>query len=322
MVMSALVGSLKKWDALWMGPAIGFAFLVIAATCVPNLLRSRNAAEHVDRDKLALQAYVGSNSLEKSDTSAAAVLPPSQPSQNSLLDRKMVRTSSLEMTVKNPLETADKVRAFAESLGGYVESSQISAENASSATMTIRVPAAKLEVAKAELHKYALRVDSEKTDAEDVTKQYVDMDARLRNLRAEETQYLTIMKSATKVQDMLDVSEKLSGVRGEIEQQQAEFTALSKQVETVAITISLRAQAETDVLGFHWRPLYQLKLAAHDALDGLANYASTMAAVLLYLPVVLLWGLTGLLGAFAAWRVLRWAGRVLFGWKPAVVTAR
>lgn len=59
----------------------------------------------------------------------------------------------------------------------------------------------------------AVKVNSEKTDAQDVTKQYVDLEARIRNLRAQEAQYLEIMRSAKKVQDMLDVSEKLSEVR-------------------------------------------------------------------------------------------------------------
>jgi hypothetical protein len=49
---------------------------------------------------------------------------------------------------------------------------------------------------------------------------------------------------------------------GVIEQQQAEFEALSKQVETVAITVSLHSEAKANVFGLHWRPLYELKLPA------------------------------------------------------------
>ena len=168
----------------------------------------------------------------------------------------------------------------------------------------------------------AVRVDSENTDAQDVTRQYVDDDARLHNLRAEEAQYLAIMKSATKVSDMLEVSEKLSNVRGEVEQQQAEFAALSKQVETVAITISLQAEAAADVFGFHWEPAYQLKLAAHDALDSLASYVATMTRVVLFLPVLLVWVATGLIAVWLGWRAARWVRKVVFEAKPASVGAR
>ena len=77
------------------------------------------------------------------------------------------------------------------------------------------------------IRKLGLRVENEKIAAEDVTRQYVDQDASIRNLRAEEAQYLTILKRATTVKDMLAVTENLSEVRGQIEQQQAEFNALS-----------------------------------------------------------------------------------------------
>src|SRR5437899_6448796 len=125
-----------------------------------------------------------------------------------------------------------------------------------------------------------VRVESEQMEAQDVTKQYVDQQAHLRNLRAQEVQYLTILKQAKTVKDTLEVSDKLNGVRGEIEQQQAEFNALSKQVETVALTVSLRAEADAQVFGLHWRPLYQLKLAARQGLDSIADYGVAMASFL------------------------------------------
>src|SRR5690348_17177408 len=103
-------------------------------------------------------------------------------------------------------------------------------------------PAGRFERARAEILKLGLRVENERMEAQDVTRQYVDQAANLRNLRAEEAQYLMILKQSRTVKDTLDVSEKLSAVRGQIEQQQAEFDALSKQIETVAINILLRAE--------------------------------------------------------------------------------
>ena len=230
-------------------------------------------------------------------------------------ERKIIRTGSLEAVVKSPADAAEQIRKLAERLGGYVESAQISSTHgAPTATITIRVPAARFEDAKAEIRKFAMRVESEKTDATDVTKQYVDLQARIHNLRAEEAQYLTIMKSAGKVPDMLEVSEKLSDVRGEIEQQQAEFATLAKQVETVAITVALRSEVEAQVAGLHWRPLYQIKRSLRDSLDGMADYANTMLGVILYLPVVMLWAVTLVTGAAVTWRLLAWGARVFFAY--------
>ena len=119
--------------------------------------------------------------------------------------------------------------------------------------------------------------------------------------------------AAANVKDTLDVGGKLNEIRGAIEERQAEFEALSKQVETVAINITLRAEADAQVFGLHWRPLYQLKIAAREGLDGLADYAASMTAFVFYLPTVLLWLFTILAGAAVGWRIVRWAAKVLFG---------
>lgn len=250
---------------------------------------------------------------------AGSVMPASSidrdalPNANETEDHKMIRTSSLDLIVKNPADTSDKIRRLAENAGGFLVTSDTYGDgNASSALLTIRVPASKFEQVRGEIRKLGLRVESEKLEAQDVTKQYVDQVARMRNLRAQERQYLGILRQAKTVPDTVDVSEKLDEVRGEIEQQQAEFDALSKQVETVAITISLRAEAEAQVFGLHWRPLYELKLAARQGLESIGDYASSMASFLFYLPTVLLWLGTILIGAAIGWRVLRWAGRMLF----------
>jgi hypothetical protein len=240
-----------------------------------------------------------------------------------LADRKLVRTSSIDLLVKTPAESAEKIRSLTEHVGGFLVKSQMNgAQDATSASLTIRVPAARFAEVGAEIRKLGLRVESEQMAAEDVTRQYVDQHARLGNLHAQEAQYLTILKQAKTVKDTLDVSEKLNGVRGEIEQQQAEFEALSKQVETVAITVSLHSEAEANVFGLHWRPLYELKLAVMQALEGLADYSTAMFSFIFYLPAILLWLATIVVGAAVGWKALRLGVRVLFATKkPTQVPA-
>jgi hypothetical protein len=181
------------------------------------------------------------------------------------------------------------------------------------------VPPARFEEARVAIRKLGVRVESDKVQAEDVTRQYVDQEASLRNLKSEEAQYLMILKQAGTVKDMLNVTEKLSEVRGQIEQQQAEFNALSKQVETVALSVSLRTEVEAPVLWLNWRPGYQLKLALHDGLESLANYATVMIGILFYLPATLLWVGTIVVAIFIGWRGVSWVKRRWFGWKDTPV---
>ena len=244
--------------------------------------------------------------------------PPTN-SESAEEDRKLVRTGSMQLVVKSPVEAAENIRQLVERMGGYLESSQVNGTQAmASAFIAIRVPVARFEEVRTEIRKLGLRVDSDQLEAHDVTRDYVDREARLRNLRAQEQQYLAIMKRATTVKDTLEVSEKLNEVRGAIEQQQAEFNALSKQVETVAITVSLNAEADAQVFGLHWRPLLRLKIAARDGLDGVADYLATMTSLVFYLPSILLWLGTILIGAAAGWRILRWAARVFFAFPQQV----
>jgi len=317
--------------------AIGGAVVLLAAwLATPNLMRSRSSADEAVRRVASQQMYEGTRSqdlalhdaapVSLSKTGAvvaeqkAAAPAGSTKAQNATADRKMVRTGSLELIVTSPADAAEQIRLMAESMGGYLEAAQIGGtKEAPTAALTIRVPATRFEDAKAGIRKLAARVENEKTDAQDVTRQYVDMEARLRNLRAEEAQYLAIMKSAYKVDDLIEVSKKMSEVRGEIEQQQAEFQALSKQVETVAITVALRAVADAQVFGLTWRPLYQLKVAVRDGLDAMADYASTMTAILCYVPVILAWSLTILFGGVLGWRLFRWGSRRFVAAQSAVV---
>lgn len=182
-------------------------------------------------------------------------------------DRTTIRNGAMDLVVKSPRDTSEKIRQLATQLGGFLVTSNISGgQDDASASLTIRVPTNRFEDARAEIRKLGLRVEGEKLEAPDVTKQYVDQAARLRNLHAQETQYPGILKQAKTVKDTLEVSEQLNEVRSETEQQQPEFDALSKQVETIALTISLHAEAEAQVFGLHWRPLYQLKLAARQGI--------------------------------------------------------
>ena len=272
---------------------------------IPNLLRSRmslhqfKTASRPDRGRFAgyMEAREGGSGQR---VMALGLIAPSES------DRKMIRTASMDLVVKRPVEIADKIRVLTEQAGGFLVSSETNGgENASSASLTIRVPTGKFEEVRAQIANLGVQIQSEKLEAEDVTKQYVDLSARLRNYRAQETQYLGILKQAKNVKDIVDVSEKLNGVRLEIEQQQAEFDALSKQIETVALTITLRAEADTQVFGLRWRPLYQLKVAARDGLDGVGEYAAAMAAFIFYIPTILLWLATIVFIVVIVWRIFR-----------------
>jgi len=318
------LGEIKK-PRLWIA-AGGAILLVWGAIAFPSMNRATiGTAPQIARTQPAADFYAEMPSKAKPvavpqqvETAGAerSVAAPAAPGADA---RKIIRTSSLEMVVHRPAEAAEQITSLAESLGGYLVSADGGGQNATAGILTIRIPASRFEEARAAIRKLGLRVESEKIDAQDVSRQYVDQEANLRNLRAEEAGYLEILKQAHTVKDMLAVSERLSAVRGQIEQQQAEFNALSRQIETVALTISLRTEAEAQVFGLNWRPGYQLKLAVRDGLESVATYAMAMTTILFYLPATLLWMGTIVMGAIIGWRTVRWVGRRWFGWTEATL---
>ena len=228
--------------------------------------------------------------------------------------RSIVRTASIDMLVQHPAEVAQQITELAEQLGGYLVNANGGGQNATAGSLVVRIPVAQFEQARAEIRKLGLRVESEKFDATDVTQEFVDQEATLRNLRAEEAQYLAILQQAHNVNDLLYVSQKLTEVRGKIEKQEAEFDSMMHQTKTVVIAISLRTEGEERTFAVNWHPLTELKRAAVDGVQEMVNYGVVMATILFNLPALLMWAGTILVSVVFGWRTVQWLRRRWSHW--------
>jgi tetrahydromethanopterin S-methyltransferase subunit G len=145
-----------------------------------------------------------------------------------LADRKIVKTGEITLEVPGVGAAIGDVRAMALSLGGYVSGSRAGGEH-ETATLTVRVPAARFDAALERLHAMDGEVRVEATNEEDVTSAIVDLDARIRNLQASEKQYRVLLGRAEKIDDILAVQSRLDDVRGQIEQLTAQLKQLNGQ---------------------------------------------------------------------------------------------
>ena len=112
--MSILVGSRQKWDKFWVLSVAGFAILILVALSVPNLLRVRGTPEELHRYAAQPETFQRARSLIQSAATTAAPIAASagESPASVTADRKIVRTSSVEMTVASPVEAAEKIRAL------------------------------------------------------------------------------------------------------------------------------------------------------------------------------------------------------------------
>jgi hypothetical protein len=165
------------------------------------------------------------------------------------LDRKIVRTARLELSVESVTGAVAEVEDIAEAAGGWVSQSNVFVDRPSddsgtvrrteTATVTIRVPAEAYRSVVSQLRGVAEEVRSESSEASEVTEEYTDLQARLRNQKATETQLLELLTKAGTIPDILTVQEKVNGVRLEIERVQGRINVLDSLTSMATITVEL-----------------------------------------------------------------------------------
>ena len=153
---------------------------------------------------------------------AVAAAPAPATEAASAADLKIIRNGSLTIVVPDPAAALTAIeQIIAELPGAFIATAEMRrAGDAQPTALTLRVPAAAFDRALASLRALAEEVLAEQTTARDVTEEYTDLDARLRNLRAAETQLLALVERADTVEDLLQIEKRLAEVRGEIEQLQ------------------------------------------------------------------------------------------------------
>ena len=206
-------------------------------------------------------------------------------------DSKVIRNADLSLVVRDVRETATQIVNLIATSRGSVDRLELSEtkDGCFSATLIVRVPSTGLNNAVAELKSLALRTEHEQLTARDVTREFYDNEAHLRNLHAEEQQYLAIMRQTGKIPDTLQVAERLSDVRDRIERQQAAMQVMNHDIDMSLISITLSKQVDTKVAGFEWRPMQNARAATRELLIGLSEWLDNVIALIIKLPLVLVW---------------------------------
>lgn len=213
-------------------------------------------------------------------------------------ERMIIRNGELSLIVRSVVDTRDEIARLAVRLQGYVVSSWVSGEKEEMrGQISLRVPDDRFEEALAQLRKLAVRVESESTSSRDVTEEYVDLEARLKNAQATESQYVAILNKATTVEDILRVYDSLSRVRREIEQIKGRMKYLERTSSMSLIGVSLRPVTTTaPLVPVGWHVLEVLK----SAIRGVVTLGQWLVTLVIWLIMLApIWGTV--LGIFL-WR--------------------
>jgi hypothetical protein len=220
----------------------------------------------------------------------------------------IIRTAGLSLITKDFDKARTQVEEIMHRRRGYVGTLKVTgaAQGGRSLTASLRIPAAQLDSTLAEL-KTLGRLDSESQNGEDVTSQYVDLNARLDNSRHTEQRLTDLLQNRTgKLSDVLSVENELARVRGEIESMEAERKTMANQVDfaTINLTITEDYRAQLQVVP----PSTSTRLS-NAAVEGYRNLTDGLMSVALFFlesgPSLLLWVAILFFPARFAWRKLR-----------------
>lgn len=232
-------------------------------------------------------------------------------------NRQVIRRASLELHASDTRAAYDDIIAMVESAGGFVANANVFPTSGDDeqprVSMTLRVPAEELDATMSSIKESVDEVVAESQDAEDVTEQFIDLEARLANLEALETELRALLEEVRMQENadpekLLTVFNELSTVRGQIEQTQGQLNHLEEATSLATLEVQLtQSPSSAPIVDEAWAPAQTVRDAVGDLVNGLQGVADWGINFALYvLPMLLIiLGPIAAIGVFVYRRFLR-----------------
>jgi hypothetical protein len=278
---------------------------------------ARNVREEVSnsgRMNLTMSPQVAKDAALTVSTelqSRAAMVPP-QPQDGGLPTQgkqRLIRNADLTLEVPALSAVLTSLEQLARQSGGMITSSSFSGrEQQRTASVTVRLPEAAFDGFLLEAEKLG-KVVARQTYTSDVTRQYIDLEARIGNLQRQEQRLLSILEQAKTVKEILEIEKELERVRGQLESMTGEFRYLRDRVEfaTVNVYLTETPAASPVITGAGLRGIWQrgmlgLTASINSLLAGLGN---ALVFLLTSIPYLLILAAAGVPAAVLARRLYR-----------------
>ena len=159
----------------------------------------------------------------------------------------------LTIEVESVSEGMHKAIVIAEQYKGYVEHKTDNGEK--SASVRLRIPAANLKDVVGVIEQLG-EVSNRSVAAEDVTEQYVDVEARLKNKKELRDRLRQLLQKATSVKDIVMIETELNRVQSDIDAMEARIRSLKGQVDYATVEVNLKRKKVLGPLGYILKKLW------------------------------------------------------------------
>jgi hypothetical protein len=230
----------------------------------------------------------GRNSMRvESDQQAnykeVAMMAPAQESESGntmTIDRKLIRNGHLEFKTDDVKKVKVEIEKISKELNGYIsDETENNYDARVQYNQTIRVPTDQFDALIASIEKLADKVENKGINTQDVTEEFIDVEARLKTKKELEARYSEILKQAKTVSDIISIESQIANVRAEIESMTGRLNYLKNQVSFSTLNVSYYQVLGTD-FGFASKFVQSLK-------DGWDNLLSFLIGMVSFWPFVL-----------------------------------
>ena len=196
--------------------------------------------------------------------------------------KKIIKEGNISFETNNIIATRKRILYSVHKLGGYVSEDNQTTDNGSyykNYILKVLIPAKNFDLLLDTVSSSAYKIDSKNISVTDVTTKFIDITTRLNNKKILEGRYFDLLRKGSKISDLLEIENKLSEIRSDIESTQGQLNYLNKQVtySSLDITFYTKQVLQADKgIGFG----YKLKTAISDGLGLLQN---------LFFGIIALW---------------------------------
>ena len=230
---------------------------------------------------MAAEGFASSSPAGRSISSKASSMSVEAGGSNAV-DRMNVRTSSIDILVQDVQQTIESIKIVTNQTGGFVVTSQISGDESQVGWMSIRIPSSKLETTLSHIRNLAVRITQENSSVQDVTDQYIDLEAELLVLTQTRNTYLKLLERAKNVEETLKVHQAATNIQVQIEQITGRMKYLETTSSNALITIDIRPSTNPESLVKPgWNPTETTK----DAIRGLSELGQNIVDMLILILI-------------------------------------
>lgn len=153
-------------------------------------------------------------------------------------EQKIIKNADLRFETKSIDTTAATINAAIKKYNALLQNdSQAKDDNSLSRTMTVRLPSGNFEGFVADISKGVSYFEKRDITADDVTEEYIDVEARMKAKKVLEERYYDMLRKATKVADMLEIEKEISAIRQEIDAAEGKLRYIRSRVSMSTVTI-------------------------------------------------------------------------------------